>query len=947
MRRRLVVAACVVGGILLVPLLYVAFADLGRHKARIERFLTDQTGRAVTIAGPLHIRVLPSPIVVADGVRVANASWGSKPAMVEIGHFATRIGFWSLIRGPIRVKTLEVSDVDVVLETNPEGDANWTLGEPAAGGSGKQAKNAPPAKSAEAPPAEDDAGVPAILEDGRFRNVKAVYRQPGRKEHVVAVDELTVATRQDGLLSTRGQGRLDAYPLRLEGHVGTLDALRSGRNIQIALESALGNVTAKADGRISLGPLDGADLKLSVASPDVSGWLKDLEAPPVVEGALALDAKLKDAGERTALDVVASVGDVSGKVKGTLQSLALPGSELNVEATLADVARIANVLQVKGVKPGELKLAAHVATKASEIHARDVVATLNGTEAKADAVVRTAAEPGQTVRFDVTGESLAGLYEGLPAIPFGAKGTYSGSAAAIKVPDLVARFGDSDVEGSVSMLPAARSRLDADLRSRNMDLTPFMSTKPKKKKEPPPSATEQVAEATADIEEATAEVRAAAATESAKAEAAEGAEAAEAPKAEAAAAADPAPAEAAKATADEAAAAPAAETAPAPAENTQQAETAQPAAQPETAQPETAQPETAQPETAQPETAQAADAAAQPAPEANAPPVVVTPDGKFVFTKAPLRLDALAKSDMNVRFRAGRLKADTSVLTDVDSRVTLDQGRLKLDAKGNGVAGGTAVCGVQLTPAGKGADLRVRLDVRELRAGLLAAEGLDPAVTPPTTLLVDLHAKGGSARAMAAGANGTVIFTQSPGEMKSGAVDMFGSDLLSKIGGSLNPFGKKDKTTKLECTVARVDVVDGKMTIEPVLMQSEKLVITANGEVDLKTEGLKFKFGSKPRSGFGVSLSAVTNAITELGGTLSSPLPGVGAVAKGGIKGALAFMTAGLSVAAEGLANRVTGEKDRCADILAKAQLGPAAKTDQAQAAAPPEAPKAATPPPQ
>jgi uncharacterized protein involved in outer membrane biogenesis len=93
-----------------VLLLYVGFADLGRHKTRIERLLTEQVGRPITIAGPLHIRVLPSPTIVADGVRVANASRPSGPPMVEVGHFATRIGFWSLIRGPVRIKTLDVAD---------------------------------------------------------------------------------------------------------------------------------------------------------------------------------------------------------------------------------------------------------------------------------------------------------------------------------------------------------------------------------------------------------------------------------------------------------------------------------------------------------------------------------------------------------------------------------------------------------------------------------------------------------------------------------------------------------------------------------------------------------------------------------------------------------------------------------------------------------------------
>jgi uncharacterized protein involved in outer membrane biogenesis len=322
---------------------------------------------------------------------------------------------------------------------------------------------------------------------------------------------------------------------------------------------------------------------------------------------------------------------------------------------------------------------------------------------------------------------------------------------------------------------------------------------------------------------------------------------------------------------------------------------------------------------------------------ADQPLVSKNKKGEYVFSDEPLPFDALASTDVDFRFRANRLRADTTVLTDVETKLTLEAGRLKLDAKGNGVAGGTAACDVQLTPSGKAAALMVRMDVRELKAGLLSAEGVDLALSPASSLAVDLRTKGGSARALAASANGTVLFIQSPGEMKTGIVDMFGSDLLSKIGGSLNPFGAKDKTTKLECTVARVDIVDGKVTIEPGIMQSEKVVITASGEVDLHTEGLKFKFASKPRSGLGLSLSMLTNAITELGGTLLHPLPGVGAVAKGGIKGALGVLTAGLSVAAEGLANRVSGEGDRCADALAQAQAGPAGKSTPKSDQAPPE----------
>jgi hypothetical protein len=71
---------------------------------------SDSGAGRITIAGPLNIRVLPSPTFVADGVRVANASRLSGPPIVEVGHFATRIAFWSLIRGPVRIKTLDVAD---------------------------------------------------------------------------------------------------------------------------------------------------------------------------------------------------------------------------------------------------------------------------------------------------------------------------------------------------------------------------------------------------------------------------------------------------------------------------------------------------------------------------------------------------------------------------------------------------------------------------------------------------------------------------------------------------------------------------------------------------------------------------------------------------------------------------------------------------------------------
>ena len=73
-----------------------------------------------------------------------------------------------------------------------------------------------------------------------------------------------------------------------------------------------------------------------------------------------------------------------------------------------------------------------------------------------------------------------------------------------------------------------------------------------------------------------------------------------------------------------------------------------------------------------------------------------------------------------------------------------------------------------------------------------------------------------------------------------------------------------------------VDIVGGQATIKPVLVQSEKVTIVADGKIDLGTDGLEFSFNTRPRTGVGVSAGMFTNPFIELGGTLANPKAGVG-----------------------------------------------------------------------
>jgi hypothetical protein len=128
---------------------------------------------------------------------------------------------------------------------------------------------------------------------------------------------------------------------------------------------------------------------------------------------------------------------------------------------------------------------------------------------------------------------------------------------------------------------------------------------------------------------------------------------------------------------------------------------------------------------------------------------------------------------------------------------------------------------------------------------------------------------------MASLANGKILLTQGPGKLKSGLLDLVGGDLLRDLASKLNPFAAQDPYLQLECTVVRTDVVNGKLTVNPVLMQSEKVTIVANGHIHLGTEASLLDSTPVRAPGSG-KRRMITNPFVEIAGTLASPRLGSG-----------------------------------------------------------------------
>lgn len=777
-RKFLLGCVAVVVALFLGALLYLTFGDLSRHKPRLEAFVTDKTGRSFRIEGPFTLRVLPELVVEAEGVRLGNAEWGSTPEFVEVGRFSTVIDVWSLFSGPVEIRSLEVRDVEVLLETGPDGKANWVLTDPA------EAEEA-------APPEETGAEVPLVIEQGSLDNIRVTYREPGKEDRVALLQTLQISPAAEGLLALSGEGQLNEYPVTLQGDVGPVKALVAGKDLRMAIEASIGNLSLAVDGGIGrLNPLDGADLRVHLGNPDVGTMLKNLQLPEVATGTMQADLALSDAGERTGLELDATLGDIHAAVSGSLATLGLTGSDLTFEGAVGDAARLAAALGIEeGVPEGELKFSGHVSTTSKEFQLDGVKAALAGAAAQADGTMSRSSR-GSNLQLAATIDSLANVRPGSPEIPVKASATYVGDSQKAELQTVRVLLGETEISGWARVMRTGRRNIEAEITSPHLDLTAFGSEQEK---------------APADKDEA------------------------------------PAPE-----TSDD-------------------------------------------------------------SPEQ---------DKKFVFSEKPLPLEELDRRDAQLRLQLARLTLEKTSLSDVSGTLTVSGGRLAAKLTAKGPQAGTIDGVVQLVPSEGSANVAIKLQVNDLRLGLLTPEGEDASTAPPLDIDLDVSGRGTSARQVASGANGRMVVTQGAGHVKAGVIDKLGSGVLSQVGAQLNPFAEQDAYTSMECTVVQAEIVDGQTTIDPVLMQSEKVTIVGKGAVDLKTEALTFEFTTRPRKGIGISPGMFTNPFVQLGGTLAHPRLATGA--KGTVAGAAAVGTAGLSIVAKGLVDRLAGAADLCPDTLAE-----------------------------
>ena len=445
--------------VLLAAVLYLSFADLNWMKPRIESAVADATGRRLQLGGDFDVNIVPAPSIVLEDVSLSNADWGSEPMLATIGHVSAGLSFWSLLAGPVRVNEVKLRDVDVLLETNEQGESNWILGtaaEPAA---------AEPVDTG----SDVGGGVPVLIEFAELRNIKLRYRAPDTEPFLVTLASFDVTTDTDGYTVLGGKGEIDKLPLTLTGKLGPDQALATGEDIGIDLNTTLGNLVLDVDGKIAdLAQATGVDIKAVASSDDVAQILKHLAVERPLRGAMRVVARLTGVEPATRLSVDAKAGGIAATLSATKQD-----NKVSFEGAVPALDKVGKALDIPDLPAEDLTTRGRIVIDPQAYRLQGIVARLGDAEIKLDGSIVQGTDAATELSVKASGPSLAAFNAGLPTIPFKASVKASLTPEQLVLDAINATFGESDVAGALDVAMGNKGAISGKLSSKRLDLTPF------------------------------------------------------------------------------------------------------------------------------------------------------------------------------------------------------------------------------------------------------------------------------------------------------------------------------------------------------------------------------------------------------------------------------------------------------------------------------------------
>ncbi len=267
------IVAVFIGVVVGIAVGFVFLFDFGPYTGLMLQAVQDSTGRKLEIDGKLKLHLGVAPSVSVEGVRFANAPWGSRPDMVRIEKLIVEVALAPLFSGEVRVSRVVLRGADILLEADGKGQANWVF------------DNTTPADRPQ-PAADQDDGAPTIptFDLVVVENARLTWRDgSGGNPLVFVIKRLEGrADGPDDPVSLNVEGAYNGNAFTLNGMFGAISALASGGSWPVDVSLRGGGAVVSAKGRIARPMLgEGVEVDFSIAGKDLSamGGLAGVDLP--------------------------------------------------------------------------------------------------------------------------------------------------------------------------------------------------------------------------------------------------------------------------------------------------------------------------------------------------------------------------------------------------------------------------------------------------------------------------------------------------------------------------------------------------------------------------------------------------------------------------------------------------------------------------------------------
>lgn len=286
---------------------WIATRDLSRYQARLADQVRKTTGRELAAKVPLSVQIGMEPAMVAEGVTLSNAVWGTRPEMVRVRKLTLYFDPFSLFLGELKIGRLVLEGADILVEHNDIGDINLEMLPPPDGSGPHAGEN----RSLRLRTAPVFPWIPVVeLRD----SILTVGEGPGRPAVVLEVPRASLrapAANQPLQVDTR-LAAPRGVPLELSGAAGTFDGWMRSLPGNIDVQGSFGDGKIAIKGGVTV---KGTNLQISSEGPDVSVFGPYIRLPVPAGGPYVLNAKA--ATQRSAFKVeVASLKVASSELTG-------------------------------------------------------------------------------------------------------------------------------------------------------------------------------------------------------------------------------------------------------------------------------------------------------------------------------------------------------------------------------------------------------------------------------------------------------------------------------------------------------------------------------------------------------------------------------------------------------------------------------------------------------